>query len=88
MGDEAHATTPTESFLDMAHLSISLRDEFDDDGRDDYYDSNDNEGGVTLTSSKNRSFTLSCASINFFGDDANIDSCSSDDKDGYSSGTF
>ena len=87
--------TVTESFLDMTHLSISLRDEFDCgddvDGNDNFFDQSDRVGSVgggsiNLTPTKNRSFTSSCASIeesSIFCGDADIDSCSTEE---YSSG--
>mmetsp|Transcript_15764 Transcript_15764/g.33922 ORF Transcript_15764/g.33922 Transcript_15764/m.33922 type:complete len:424 (-) Transcript_15764:94-1365(-) len=117
-GDHAIA----ESFLNMSHLSISPRGEFDN-AQGDYFEEGGGNGGVSPrvppknrsftfdnyndqsdyfegddekskvadpTPTKNRSFTASCASIedrDFFGD-ADCDSCSSDDEDGYSSGTF
>ena len=86
--------TVTESFLDMTHLSISLRDEFDCgddvDGNDNFFDQSDRVGSVgggsiNLTPTKNRSFTSSCASIeessDFFGEECH--SCSTEE---YSSG--
>ena len=84
--------TVTESFLDMTHLSISLRDEFDCgddvDGNDNFFDQSDRVGSVgagsiNLTPTKNRSFTSSCASIEESSDFFGGDSCSTEE---YSSG--
>ena len=92
--DDPH-TGVTDSFLNMTHLSISLRDEFDcgddADGNDNFFDQSDRVGSVVggsinLTPTKNRSFTSSCASIEASSDlfgDADIESCSTEE---YSSG--
>ena len=84
--DDVAPATVTDSFLNMTHLSISLRDDFDTEGIDK------SERSQSLTPNRNRSFASSCASVeensDFFGD-ADVDSYSSDEDDNYSSdGTF
>ena len=70
--DDVAPTTVTDSFLNMTHLSISLRDDFDTEGGIDK-----SERSQSLTPNRNRSFASSCASVeenrNFFGD-ADVDS--------------
>ena len=82
----APGATVTDSFLNMTHLSISLRDDFDTEGGIDK-----SERSQSLTPNRNRSFASSCASVeensDFFGD-ADVDSYSSNEDDNYSDGTF
>jgi len=83
--DDVAPATVTDSFLNMTHLSISLRDDFDTEGGIDK-----SERSQSLTPNRNRSFASSCASVeensDFFGD-ADVDSYS-DEDDNYSDGTF
>ena len=71
--DDIAPTTVTDSFLNMTHLSISLRDDFDTEGGIDK-----SERSQSLTPNRNRSFASSCASVeenrNFFGEDDNYSS--------------
>ena len=84
--DDVAPATVTDSFLNMTHLSISLRDDFDTDGGIDK-----SERSQSLTPNRNRSFASSCASVeensDLFGD-ADVDSYSSNEDDNYSDGTF
>jgi len=83
--DEVAPAAVTDSFLNMTHLSISLRDDFDTEGIDK------SERSQSLTPNRNRSFASSFASdeknSDFFGD-ADDDSYNSDEDDNYSNGTF
>jgi len=69
--DDVAPATVTDSFLNMTHLSISLRDDFDTEGIDK------SERSQSLTPNRNRSFASSFASdeknSDFFGD-ADVDS--------------
>lgn len=48
----------TESFLNMTHLSISLRDDFEDTRGDYFYEDDESEAVTPLTPAKNGSFAF------------------------------